>query len=159
MVGGGMISTVSFHAAQFLPSPHRFEAGTPNLAGAMGMAAAADWLADIGWGNIIAKEDRLTEYLAKRLTSLSSLRLLCHCPNIPLFSFVVNDVHAHDIGTALGFEGIVTRAGHHCAQPLHDQLKVEASTRISLSFLNTIEECDVFMEALQHIITHFQDAR
>ena len=154
--GGGMVSNVSSEGTSFLPAPYRFEAGTPNLAGVVGMAKASDWLEDIGWENIINTENQLKGYLLEKLRAIEGLNLLCTQPDIPLFSFVIDGIHAHDIGTALDFEGIAIRVGHHCAQPLHDALKLDASARISLSFLNTFEECDFFMDALQQIITYFR---
>ena len=157
MVGGGMIQDVSFDEARFFPAPYRFEAGTPNIAGAVGMVAAADWLENIGWGNIIGIENQLREYLSEKLERLSGIHLLCKNPDIPIFSFIVDGIHAHDIGTALDFEGIAVRAGHHCTQPFHDAIGVDASTRVSLCFLNTIEECDSFIDSLQRVITYFRE--
>lgn len=155
VVGGGSIMDVSFEESTFLPPPHRFEAGTPNVAGVVGMAAAIDWLESVGWTYIHEQEKKLCAYLRHRFEQRSAVRLVHKHPSIPLFSFVVEGVHAHDIGTMLDFHGIAVRTGHHCTAPLHEFLGMMATTRISLSFLNTISECDAFFDALDSIMEQF----
>ena len=150
-----MISSVSLAAYDFASIPHRFEAGTPNLAGAVGMAAASQWLEKQGWSEIREREHRLTEVLSAGFAARKYSTLLAPAPDIPLFSFVVQGIHAHDLGTLLDFEGFSLRSGHHCVAPLHHILEIEASTRASLSFQNSTEECEHFFDVLDEIHERF----
>ena len=154
LLGGGIVEEISTSRHRLQPHPRRFEAGTLNVPSVVGLARACQWIEDIGWEVIQQQERRLSSYLSTRLASLSQVRRLCAQPDIPLFSIVVDGLHPHDIGTLLDLEGIVVRTGHHCAQPLHSSLlgEYEVSTRLSLSFLNTIDECDVFIAAIGRII-------
>ena len=155
VVGGGSISTVSFEESIFLPPPHRFEAGTPNIAGFVGMATAIAWIESVGWEQINRQEASLCTYIQTQFEHRDNIQLLSSEPSIPLFSFVVEGIHAHDIGTMLDFYGIAVRTGHHCTGPLHESLGIVATTRISLSFLNTISQCKDFFDALDSIVRHF----
>jgi cysteine desulfurase / selenocysteine lyase len=155
MTGGGMIKNVSFEQSDFLSAPHRFEAGTPNVSGAAGMAEASRWLEGVGWTEIQKREEELRNFLCEELKHRRYMKLLCSEPDIPLFSFSIARIHAHDIGTMLDFEGIATRSGHHCTMPLHQKRNIEASTRISLSFLNSMDECRVFLDALDNTVRYF----
>ena len=157
MTGGGMIKNVSFEQSDFLPAPFRFETGTPNVAGAAGMAAASRWLEHLGWTAIQKREEDLRVFVRDEMNHRSYVQLLCADPDIPLFSFFIEGIHAHDMGTMLDFEGIATRSGHHCTMPLHHKLDIEASTRISLSFLNTIEECRTFLDVLDNTVRYFDE--
>ena len=157
MTGGGMIKNVSFEQSDFLPAPFRFETGTPNVAGAAGMAAASRWLEHLGWTAIQKREEDLRLFVRDEMNRRSYVQLLCTEPDIPLFSFFIEGIHAHDMGTMLDFEGIATRSGHHCTMPLHQKLNIEASTRISLSFLNTIEECRTFLDVLDNTVRYFDE--
>lgn len=154
--GGDMIARAAFTGTTFRPPPARFEAGTPNIAGAIGLHAALDWLSGLGWPWLRAREDALRDALRSRLVALPGVQLLHPCPDLPLFSFSVDGIHPHDIGSLLDMDGIAVRTGRHCADPLHQALGVDASTRVSLSFLNTPEECDALIASLQRAIEIFR---
>ena len=154
MFGGGMIEEAGFEEIIFAQAPFAFEAGTPNVAGAVGMASAIDWLQNIGWEEIEKQERALRFFLQNALSEIPQITLLCEKPDIPLFSFVLKDVHAHDIATLCDLEGIMIRAGHHCVSPYHHKMGLTASSRISLSFLNHISECVYFVQTLGQIVKY-----
>jgi cysteine desulfurase/selenocysteine lyase len=151
MLGGGMVSNVEKDAVTWMDGPHRFEAGTTNVSSIVGLVAALDWLDGIGWAAIQEAEMHLIEHLQQGFNCLQGTSLLCENPDIPLFSFVMDGVHPHDVGTMCDLSGVMIRTGQHCAQPLHRRLDVDASSRVSLSFLNTPSECARFFEVLQHV--------
>lgn len=151
MQGGGMVTNVAKDDVMWMDGPYRFEAGTPNVSGIVGLVAALDWLGGIGWATIQEAESRLIDHLQQGFAKVSSTSLLCTHPDIPLFSFVMDGVHPHDVGTICDLSGVMLRTGQHCTQPLHRMLDVDASSRVSLSFLNTPSECDRFFEVLQHV--------
>lgn len=151
--GGQMIKHVSFNYTEFADSPHKFEAGTPPIAQAIGLGKAIEYINHIGFAAIRAHENQLTGYLYERLQSLPNIRVLGSAKSrIGLFSFVMNNIHAHDIATILDTEGIAVRAGHHCAMPLMERFNVPASVRISLGLYNDNADIDHLIEALKKSI-------
>ncbi len=154
--GGGMISAVKEQSFVSAPLPYAFEAGTPNIEGAIGLGAAISYVNTIGWTLIEQKEKELAAYFLTKLETIPFAKLLGGKDNrLPLFSLALSGLHPHDAADLLGEEGIITRAGHHCAQPLHDSLGVPASLRASLSFYNTKEEIDRFFDVLSRIYSSF----
>jgi cysteine desulfurase / selenocysteine lyase len=152
MGGGEMIERVDFAGTTYAPPPHRFEAGTPNIAGFVGLGAAVDWLERIGMDRIAAREAELAAYALNALRSIDGLRLLGDArARAAVFAFVIDGVHAHDLATLLDFEGIAVRSGQHCAHPLLQCYGVPAAARLSLSFYNTIEEIDAFVAAVAKV--------
>lgn len=149
--GGEMIRSVSFEKTVYADPPERFEAGTPPIAGAVGLAAAIDYLEGLEPAAVAAYEYSLLEYATARLRELPRLRILGEARHkVPLISFVMEDAHAHDLATVLDSKGIAVRAGHHCAMPLMGFYGVSATTRASMAFYNTTEEIDRLVEALQY---------
>ena len=154
--GGEMILTVTFEGSVYNEIPHKFEAGTPNVAGAVGLGAAVDYLEAIGLDRIAAWEHELLEYGAGLLDGLPRLRPIgTAAQRAAVLSFVVDGVHAHDVGTILDLEGIAVRSGHHCAQPAMDHFGVAATTRASLAFYNTKEELDALGAGLRKVLEVF----
>jgi cysteine desulfurase / selenocysteine lyase len=152
--GGEMIERVSFDRTTFSAPPHRFEAGTPNIAGFIGLGAAIDWITEIGIERIAAREAELTAYALQRLTAIDGLRLIGNArERAPVFSFLIEGVHAHDLATLLDFEGVAVRSGQHCAHPLLQFFGVPATARVSLAFYNTFEEIDAFVAAVAKVRT------
>ncbi len=150
--GGEMIRTVSFDKTEYAEPPARFEAGTPNIAGAVGFGAAADYLAEVGLDRIEAYEHELLEYATERLSGVPGVRLIgTAADKAAVLSFVIDDVHAHDVGTILDQEGVAIRTGHHCAQPVMEHYGVPATSRASLAFYNTREEVDRLVAGLDRI--------
>lgn len=147
--GGEMINYVTFEATEYAPLPYKFEAGTPNISGVIGLGAAIDYLMSLDMDAIAAYEAHLLEYATSALRSMKGFAIIGQAKNkVPVLSFVHGKIHAHDIGTILDSEGIATRSGHHCAMPLMSFFDVSATTRASLSFYNTIEEIDRCIEVL-----------
>ncbi len=162
--GGDMVRTVSFEETTFAPLPAKFEAGTPNVAGVIGLGAAIDYLASLGAGETLAarldsafekihaRERELTEYAMGRMAEIPGLRLTGTAPGkAGIISFVLESVHPHDIGTILDGEGIAIRAGHHCCMPLMARLGVPATARASLAFYNTTEEIDALVQGVYKV--------
>ena len=155
--GGDMIEIVSFDGTTFRPSPERFEAGTPNISGAIGLKAAIDYVNDIGWETIHKKESLLLDHANESLGKNPSIKLVGTAENkVPVVSFTIDSAHPHDIATILDTKGIAVRAGHHCTQPLMKRLGLSATTRASLSFYNTIDEINQLTEALKEISALFE---
>ena len=155
--GGDMIEIVSFDGTTFRPSPERFEAGTPNISGAIGLKAAIDYVNDIGWETIHEKESLLKDHAHESLEKNPSIKLVGTAENkVPVVSFTIDSAHPHDIATILDTKGIAVRAGHHCTQPLMKRLGLRATTRASLSFYNTIDEINQLTEALKEISALFE---
>jgi cysteine desulfurase/selenocysteine lyase len=148
-LGGGMVDAVSFESATFAPVPQRFEAGTPAIEGAVGMAAGLEYLERLGREAAERWEQSLLQEAIRRLRVIPGVRLIA-TPELqaPVLSFVVDGVHAHDVATVLDGEGVAVRAGHHCAQPLMERLRVAATTRVSFAFYNTLEEIDALVGAV-----------
>ncbi|MHB9145875.1 MAG: cysteine desulfurase [Symbiobacteriia bacterium] len=149
LFGGEMISRVYLTCAEWTELPHRFEAGTPNIAGAIGLGAAIDYLSAIGMKNVYEHEQRLTRYAIDKLETIDGFRLYGpHEPRGGLVAFNLGDIHAHDVATVLDSYGVAVRAGHHCAQPLANWLDVVATNRASFYIYNTESEIDALTEAL-----------
>jgi cysteine desulfurase/selenocysteine lyase len=147
--GGDMIESVSFEGTTYAPVPHKFEAGTPDIASVIGLGAAVDYLDAIGMDKIAAYEQSLLAYAIERLEEIPGLRLVGTAKEkAAVLSFVLEDIHPHDIGTILDGEGVAIRTGHHCAQPLMERMGVPATARASLSFYNTREDVDRLVAAL-----------
>lgn len=154
--GGEMISYVTFESTEYAPLPYKFEAGTPNIAGVIGLGAALDYLGSLNLDAIIAYEAHLLAYATKALQSIKGFNLVgTAADKVPIISFVHGSIHAHDVATILDSQGIAIRSGHHCAMPLMDFLQVAATNRMSLSFYNTEHEIDVCVNALQKVIEVF----
>lgn len=148
--GGEMIANVSFDKTEYAPLPHKFEAGTPNVSGVIGLDAALNYMQQLGLDKIFAYEDYLLDYATKRLKEKSGFQIVGQALNkVPVISFLHNKIHAHDIGTILDNEGIALRAGHHCSMPLMDFYNIPATARMSLSFYNTVDEIDICIDMLQ----------
>lgn len=149
--GGDMILSVTFEKTTFNQLPWKFEAGTPHIAGAIGLAAAIRYLEAIGMERIAAYEHELLTYATERLSQLPGLRIVGTAPEkAAVISFVLDGIHPHDIGTILDTEGVAIRTGHHCAMPVMDFFKVPATARASFAFYNTFEEIDRLVAALEH---------
>ncbi len=147
--GGEMIREVRFEGTVFNDPPHRFEAGTPNIAGFVGLGAAVDYLAAIGMDAIEAREQALLAYATEALSAVPGLRILgAPREKAAVISFLVDGAHAHDLATLLDLEGIAVRSGHHCAHPLMQHFGVPATCRASLAFWNTFEEIDALVAAI-----------
>ncbi|WP_028387996.1 cysteine desulfurase [Legionella fairfieldensis] len=150
--GGEMISHVTFDATEYASLPHKFEAGTPDIAGAIGLGVAMDYLWSLDMEAIAAYENHLLDYATLAVKSVKGFNLIGTAQaKVPIVSFVHGKIHAHDIGTILDSAGIAIRSGHHCAMPLMNFFEVAATTRISLSFYNTKEEIDRCVEALHKV--------
>jgi cysteine desulfurase / selenocysteine lyase len=147
--GGDMIRSVSFEHTTYNTLPYKFEAGTPNIAGALGLATAIDYLTSVGLDRVAASERDLLEYATRRLVEIPGLRLVGTAPHkAGILSFVIDGVHPHDIGTILDREAVAIRTGHHCCQPLMDRLGIPATARASLALYNTHEEIDALAAAI-----------
>lgn len=147
--GGEMINIVSFDATEYAPLPHKFEAGTPDISGVIGLGAAIDFLQARDLEAIARYEDNLLDYATDALQSIKGFRVIGTAKRkVPVLSFIHGSIHSHDIGTILDSEGIAIRSGHHCAMPLMDFYDLAATTRISLSFYNTKQEIDRCMTVL-----------
>jgi cysteine desulfurase/selenocysteine lyase len=150
--GGDMISSVTFERTTYNVLPHKFEAGTPHIAGVIGLGAAIDYLSGIGLGAIAAYEHELLTYAAGALRQVPGLRLIGTAPErAGAISFVLDGVHPHDIGTILDREAVALRTGHHCTQPLMDRFGVPATARAALAFYNTREEVDALVRGLHQV--------
>lgn len=147
--GGDMILTVTFERSTYNQLPWKFEAGTPNISGAVGLAAAIRYLSGIGMDRIAVYEQQLLEYATARLQTVPGLQIIgTAAEKAAVVSFVVHGIHPHDIGTIVDAEGVAIRTGHHCAMPVMDFFKVPATARASMSFYNTFEEIDRLVAAL-----------
>ena len=150
--GGDMILSVSFEGTRFNTIPYRFEAGTPDAAGAVGLGAAVDWLEGLDREGVEAHERDLLAYATERLQEVPGLRILGTAPGkAPVISFVLANVHPHDVGTILDREGVAVRAGHHCAQPLMERFGVPATVRASFALYNTREDVDQLVRGLGRV--------
>ncbi len=154
--GGDMISLVTFEKTHYNVLPYKFEAGTPNIAGGIGLGAAIDYLSGIGLEAVAVHEQGLMDYATEALSTIKGLRIIGTAKEkASVLSFVLDGVHAHDIGTILDQEGIAIRAGHHCAMPVMQRFGVPATARASFAFYNTKEEVDTLVGAIHKVIELF----
>ena len=154
--GGEMIKSVTFEKTLYNDLPHKFEAGTPDIAGAIALGTAIDYVSDIGMDRIYAYEQELLEYGTECLSSIGGLRIIGTArEKAGVLSFVMDGVHPHDIGTILDTEGIAIRTGHHCAQPIMDRFGISATARASLALYNTREEIDALVKGIDRVIEVF----
>ena len=150
--GGDMILSVTFEKTTYNTIPHKFEAGTPPIAAAIGLGAAIDYLTDIGIERIAAHETDLLDYATAQVNRLPGVRIIGTAERkAAVLSFVVDGVHPHDVGTLLNDEGVAIRTGHHCAQPVMQRFKVPATSRASFAFYNTMAEVDALVAAIRKV--------
>lgn len=150
--GGDMIHTVTFEKTSYAPIPNKFEAGTPPIAAAIGLAAAVDYLGGIGMGSIAAHEHDLLAYATAQLAAIPGVRLLGTAQHkAAVLSFALQGIHPHDVGTLLNQEGVAVRTGHHCAQPLMARLGVAATSRASFAFYNTRADVDALVAGIRTV--------
>ncbi len=150
--GGDMIHTVTFEKTTWNSIPHKFEAGTPPIAAAVGLGAAVDYLSAIGMPAIAAHEHGLLRHATQRIGELAGVRIVgTSRQKAAVLSFVIDGIHPHDIGTLLNEEGVAVRTGHHCTQPLMKRLGVVATSRASFSFYNTLAEADALVEGIRRV--------
>jgi cysteine desulfurase/selenocysteine lyase len=155
--GGNMIHLVTFEKTTYAPLPFKFEAGTTNIAGTLGLAKAIDYVAGLGYDAIGAYEQTLVERLLAGLATVPEVRLIGRPKErVGVFSLTIDGVHPHDAGTILDLEGIAVRAGHHCVQPLMARLGVPATIRASLALYNTVDECDALVAGLRKCVEVFR---
>ena len=151
--GGEMIADVRFEKTTYADLPHKFEAGTPNIAGGIAFGAALDYMNGIGFDTIAAYEHELLDYATEQLKAIEGVRIYGEAPQkTAVVSFNVNEIHPYDIGSILDKLGIAVRTGHHCAQPIMDFYKIPGTVRASFSFYNTKEEIDMMIKALKRAI-------
>ena len=152
--GGDMIDKVTFEKTTYNDLPHKFEAGTPNIAGGIGIKAAIDYMNKIGIENIADTEHELLEYATQEISKIEGVRLIGTAKEkASVLSFLVGDIHPYDIGTILDRLGVAVRTGHHCTEPLMDRFKIPGTVRASFAFYNTKSEIDVFISALKKAIS------
>ncbi len=150
--GGDMIVSVTFEKTTYNTIPHKFEAGTPPIAAAIGLGAAVDYLSEIGLDAIAAHEHELLNYATEQVNNLPGVRIIGTAKNkAAVLSFTVDGVHPHDIGTLLNQEGVAVRTGHHCAQPVMQRFKVPATSRASFAFYNTMAEVDALITGIRTV--------
>ena len=148
--GGEMIATVSFEKTTYADLPHKFEAGTPNIAGGIAFKAAIDWLNETGLENIAKYESNLLKYTTERLSEINGFRLIGNAPEkAGVISFIINNLHPYDIGMILDKLGVAVRTGHHCAQPVMDAFCIPGTVRASLAIYNTKDDVDRLVEGVK----------
>jgi len=157
MGGGDMISKVSFEKTTYNELPYKFEAGTSNIAGAVGLGAAVEYISNIGIDAIAKHEKELLDYAGEVVSRFDGIKIFGNAKNkCSVLSFVFKDIHPHDMGTFLDFEGVAVRTGHHCTQPLMQRFNVPATTRASFAMYNTREEIDILAEGIKKVIKVFR---
>ena len=145
-----MISKVTFEKTEYNDLPHKFEAGTPNIAGGIGLGAGIDYLNELGYDNIQAYEGELLQYALEKLKEIEGLRLIGEADEqASVISFLVGEHHPFDVGAILDQLGIAVRTGHHCTQPLMDRFGIKGTVRASFCFYNTKEEVDKLVEGIK----------
>jgi cysteine desulfurase/selenocysteine lyase len=151
--GGDMIKSVTFEKTIYNDLPYKFEAGTPSIAGGIGLGAAIDYMNELDMAGVAAFEQELLSYATRLVGEIAGLRIIGTArEKAGVLSFVIEGIHPHDIGTILDDEGIAIRTGHHCAQPVMQRFGVPATARASFAFYNTKEEIDVFIGALRKVV-------
>ena len=156
MGGGDMISKVTFTKTTYNELPFKFEAGTSNIADAIGLGAAIDYIKSIGLDSISKYEKHVLDYATDALSNVEGLRIIGTAPEkSSVISFVLKNVHPHDVGTFLDYEGIAVRTGHHCTQPLMDRFNIPATSRASFGMYNTVEEADILVKGIKKVIEAF----
>ncbi len=154
--GGDMISRVTFEKTTYNELPYKFEAGTPNIAGVIGLGEAIDYITNIGIDNIALHEKYLLDYATEVIADIPGLKIIGTAKEkVSVLSFVLDDIHPHDIGTFLDFEGVAIRTGHHCTQPVMDRYGIPATSRASFAMYNTKDEIDILIKGLTKIIGVF----
>jgi cysteine desulfurase / selenocysteine lyase len=154
--GGDMIRSVTFEKTEYNILPYKFEAGTPDVAGIIGLGAAIDYVNGIGLDAIAAYEQELLEYATEAISQLNGIRIIGTAPDkASVISFVLDNAHPHDVGTILDREGIAVRTGHHCSQPVMDRFEIAATTRASLAFYNTRAEVDGLVAGIRKVQEFF----
>lgn len=154
--GGEMIRHVTFEKSEYNDAPAKFEAGTPNIAGAIGLGAAVDYLQGLGMENVAAWEARLLAYGTEKLTQIDGFRMIgTAARKAGVMSFVLGDIHANDVGSIIDLHGVAIRTGHHCAMPVVEFFGLPATARASLGIYNTFEEIDILADSLQKTIEMF----
>lgn len=151
--GGEMIERVTFEETTYAPPPFKFEAGTPNIAGAVGLEAAIRYIGHIGYEAIEAQEGRLRDYATERLSGIKGVRLIGTAgEKVSVISFIIDGTHPFDVGTILDQQGIAVRTGHHCTQPLMDRFCIPGTVRASFAFYNTLQEVDLLAAGVEKAI-------
>ena len=150
--GGDMISSVTFEKTTYNEIPYKFEAGTPHIAGAIGLGAAIDYLTGLGFDQVALHERELLAYATDALQQIPGLKLIGTAPEkASILSFVMEGIHPHDIGTIVDQEGVAIRTGHHCTQPVMDRFGIPATARASLAMYNTRQDIDALVVALEQV--------
>jgi cysteine desulfurase/selenocysteine lyase len=157
-VGGDMVRSVSFDRTEYMPIPHRFEAGTPDISGAIGLGAAMDFISTIGLDAIGAHEQQLLDYASGGIARIPGVRIVGTAAHkAGILSFVIDGVHPHDIGSILDRDGIAVRTGHHCAMPAMEHFGLPSGTaRASFAFYNTVQEVEQFVQAVHRVQEMFR---
>ncbi len=154
-----MIRLVTFEKTEYNVLPHKFEAGTPHIAGVIGLGTAIDYLMAIGFEKINAHEKALLNYVTQKLHQISGLKIIGNAPNkAGVISFTMEQVHPHDIATILDHKGIAIRAGHHCAMPLMERFKLPATARITFGLYNTFNDIDRLIDGLVWVNQIFNES-
>jgi cysteine desulfurase/selenocysteine lyase len=155
--GGDMIRTVTFEKTTFDDLPHKFEAGTPNISGGIGLGTAIDYINQFDRLELTKHEDKLLEYATEKLLEIEGLRIIGKAKHkASVVSFVIDGIHPYDIGTLMDTYGIAIRTGHHCTQPIMQRYNLPATARASFAFYNTFEEVDKLSEGLLKVKKMFQ---
>jgi cysteine desulfurase/selenocysteine lyase len=155
--GGDMISSVTFEKTVYNKVPHKFEAGTPNIAGAIGLGTTIQYLNQFDWEQVEAHERDVLAYASERISAVPGVRLIGTAgEKTAVVSFVIEGIHPHDVGTILDQEGIAIRTGHHCAQPLMQRFSIPATARASLGLYNTRADVDALVAGLHKVLEVFQ---
>jgi cysteine desulfurase/selenocysteine lyase len=150
--GGDMISSVTFDKTTYNKIPHKFEAGTPDIAGVIGLGAAIEYVKQLGISEIGVHEHELLTYATDEISAIPGVRLVGTArEKAGVLSFVMNGIHPHDVGTILDQEGIALRTGHHCAQPVMDRFGIPATVRASFGLYNTRDETDALVEGIEKV--------
>ena len=154
--GGEMILSVTFDKTEYNQIPYKFEAGTPDIAGAIGLGAAIEYIEEAGLESIEAHEKNLLDYATAAVSSIDGVEIIGQAPaKAGILSFIIDGVHPHDAGTILDQQGVAVRAGHHCAQPVLERLGVQATVRASFALYNTREEVDLLTHGITKAVEVF----